>query len=361
MATKLYISTATAPDYLPATIRGAWDQTASAVARGLSTALNGNPMTTIAVAETNVNADWDVLLLRCVSPPLAANATIDGTLTAILGVRESNAAADFFTHLHAYVTQGDSDTPRGTLLTDDIGDTEWPTTATGRTSGALALASVGALAGDRIVIEIGYRAKNTATTSYTGTVNYGNPWGASDLTNGSTAVTTLAGTLTISNDVTFTEPARRVTAAYAEVDLTDTTPPRRVTAAYAEVDIAIGVPYVDDLTPDTGEVGDTVTIDGGNFGAAQGTGGVTFNGVAAAVTSWSNTQIVVTVPVGATTGPVVVTTDDGDSSTGVTFTVTEPPVPPVPGVAGGIPSTIPPTMRGPLGPGAIIGRPPVIG
>ena len=262
MATNLYICSTTTPEYTPTTIRGAWDATAGAVARGLSTQLLGAAMTTVAVAEAVATTDWDVLLLRAVSAPIAADVTIEGTLTAILGLRESNAAADFFTHLHAYVTQGDTDTPRGTLLTDDLGATEWPTTATGRTSGALALSAVDALAGDRIVIEIGYRATNSSATSYTGTLNYGNPTGASELTAGSTSVTTLAGSLTFSTDVTFSartrcvtaadveidiadaSPPRRVTAADVEVDLRDTTPPRRVTAAYVEIDFWAPYPQV---------------------------------------------------------------------------------------------------------------------
>src|SRR5260370_41070717 len=62
------------------------------------------------------------------------------------------------------------------------------------------------------------------------------------------------------------------------------------------------------LTPVSGFIGTSVTISGSNFGATQGTSTVTFNGVSAGtVTSWSDTQIVVVVPGGATTGPVVIT------------------------------------------------------
>jgi len=64
-----------------------------------------------------------------------------------------------------------------------------------------------------------------------------------------------------------------------------------------------------------------VTITGTNFGAVQGTSTVTFNGTAAAPTSWSTTSIVAPVPSAATTGNVVVTTG-GVASNGVTFIVT---------------------------------------
>jgi IPT/TIG domain-containing protein len=74
------------------------------------------------------------------------------------------------------------------------------------------------------------------------------------------------------------------------------------------------------LNPTAGPVGTSVTITGTNFGATQGTSTVAFNGTAATVTSWSATNIVTTVPAGATTGTVVVSVG-GQNSNGVTFTV----------------------------------------
>ena len=78
------------------------------------------------------------------------------------------------------------------------------------------------------------------------------------------------------------------------------------------------------LSPDSGPVGTSVKVKGLNFGASQGDSTVTFNGVAAEPTSWSDTKIQVPVPVGATTGPVVVAVN-GQASNGVTFTVTAQP------------------------------------
>jgi hypothetical protein len=80
-------------------------------------------------------------------------------------------------------------------------------------------------------------------------------------------------------------------------------------------------PSITSLSPPTGVVGTMVTISGANFGSAQGSSSVTFNGTAAtAFGNWSNTTIAVTVPAGATTGNVVVTVN-GVASNGVTFTV----------------------------------------
>ena len=63
-----------------------------------------------------------------------------------------------------------------------------------------------------------------------------------------------------------------------------------------------------------------MTLTGVNFGSPQGTSTVCFNGTMATPTSWSASSIVVPVPNGTTTGPVVVTVG-GVASNGVTFTV----------------------------------------
>ncbi len=63
----------------------------------------------------------------------------------------------------------------------------------------------------------------------------------------------------------------------------------------------------------------TVDINGSGFEASQGAGFVQFNGVnVTAYTSWSNTQIVVTVPAGATTGKITVQNNTGCSGQSVT-------------------------------------------
>lgn len=80
-------------------------------------------------------------------------------------------------------------------------------------------------------------------------------------------------------------------------------------------------PSISTLSPTSGPVGASVTIAGGNFGNSQGSSTVTFNGVVATPTIWSNLSITVPVPNGATTGNVVVTVA-GSASNGVNFTVT---------------------------------------
>ena len=86
-------------------------------------------------------------------------------------------------------------------------------------------------------------------------------------------------------------------------------------------------PVITVLEPDEGPVGTEVVIRGENFGspigALQGTSGVSFGGVWASPTTWSEGEVRVEVPAGATTGPVVVTVG-GVASEGLAFTVTGP-------------------------------------
>jgi hypothetical protein len=69
-------------------------------------------------------------------------------------------------------------------------------------------------------------------------------------------------------------------------------------------------------------VGTSVDVQGANF---TGTTSVKFNGTAAHFTVNSSTRITATVPVGATTGPISVTTPNGTGTSSNSFTVTAGP------------------------------------
>jgi hypothetical protein len=176
--TKLYLTNVAAP-YTPATLRGTWNDTAGVITKALEPDKTaGGVRTTVARAEANASNPYDVLLYRGVSGPLAAQ-TISGNLNCIIGVTESNASADDNWHIHVYVTQGDSDTPRGTLLSDyteSAGTNEWGTnaaTAGKALNAAQSLSSLAISDGDRLIVEIGYRARNAVTTSFIGTLYCG--------------------------------------------------------------------------------------------------------------------------------------------------------------------------------------------
>src|SRR6185295_6060317 len=82
---------------------------------------------------------------------------------------------------------------------------------------------------------------------------------------------------------------------------------------------------ISSIAPEAGPIGQAVTIAGVNFGSAQGTSVVTFNGVSASVSAWTDGLISAVVPSGATSGPVVVT-KQGVPSNAVAFAVIGPQI-----------------------------------
>lgn len=155
---------------------------------------------------------WRLGVQRLVSRRLAGQ-TISGTLDVLLGISESDAAADFVWKVYAYITAGDTDSIRGELLDYEAPGSEWPTTATGiRLPSAQTMTSVDAEEDDRIVIELGIYTTSADGTSRTASIRIGAMVVAqgftplSDLTEGSTSVSTLAGYIEFSNAITLKDP-----------------------------------------------------------------------------------------------------------------------------------------------------------
>ena len=145
------------------------------------------------------------------------------------------------------------------------------------------------------------------------------------------ALTTTRGLHTflcvVSSNVTFTATDRY----FVSIGVNVTTAPtvnnkaelsiEQIWDSRISVNLPTAQPNISNLSPNSGSIGTPVTITGSNFGATQGLGIVTFNGVTATPTSWSSGSISVPVPAGATTGPVVVSIHTV-ASNGVTFTTT---------------------------------------
>lgn len=201
MAKKFYLNDAAAA-YSPAVAKGSWDDTTNQPDIGQLGATPSGAYTTLSASETSTTNNWDVLVASFVSDALLNPVSFVTTdvITGVLSVLESNAAANDFTHIHIWVTTGNTDTVRGTLLNNFINATEWPTTTAGQVLVAQKIANnVSALAGDHIVIEIGYQAQNTSGTSFTGTIGFGTGGGA-DLFDGDTSVTTHPSWISFSSD-----------------------------------------------------------------------------------------------------------------------------------------------------------------
>lgn len=92
--------------------------------------------------------------------------------------------------------------------------------------------------------------------------------------------------------------------------------------AFAGTVEVTGAPRIDSLSPLNGLIGSSVTLQGAGFGIEQGDSSVEFSpNLQAAITSWSKTRIICTVPAGAATGPVRVNTALGTSNLNHSFTV----------------------------------------
>src|SRR5882757_2001123 len=139
------------------------------------------------------------------------------------------------------------------------------------------------------------------------------------------------GTVQGSSTVTFNGNTAAAASAWSATSITVLVPAGATTGNVVVTVFGVasnGLPFTIVLPPTitslsltSGAVGVSITITGTNFGTPQGTSTVTFNGTAAAAASvWSATSITVTVPVGATTGNVVVNVL-GTASNGSPFTV----------------------------------------
>jgi len=74
-------------------------------------------------------------------------------------------------------------------------------------------------------------------------------------------------------------------------------------------------PVINSVVPDSGAAGDTITINGTNFGVTQGSSSVKFGSITATeIVSWSNTEVRVKVPANSTTANVTVAVGSSTSN-----------------------------------------------
>jgi hypothetical protein len=246
----------------------------------------------------------------------------------------------------------------GTLFCMATGTTALSTTVAKQAISCTTTANIPMAATDRFYLWVGVNLTATSNTAFNGELDIegtlnGNfdsnvvlPLGSAAPTITSlTPSTGAVATSVVIAGTNFRTPQGSSTVSFNGVNATPTawsatsiTAPVPTGATTGSVLVTVGgqasngstftvtpAPSIASLAPNTGAIGSVVTINGSNFGATQGNGGVKFGTLAATITSWSPTSIVATVPTGAVTGSVVVTAAGGVASNGSTFTVTAAP------------------------------------
>src|SRR5579863_9177510 len=129
---------------------------------------------------------------------------------------------------------------------------------------------------------------------------------------GTTQTISMAQNVYVGLAVTNSSTSALATATFDSVSVSSTSAP---------------APVITSVSATTGAVGSQVTIKGTGFGAAQGGSLVTLNDASATINSWAATSIVITIPTGATSGPLLVSVAPSmNDSNSIDFTVTSQPL-----------------------------------
>jgi hypothetical protein len=103
------------------------------------------------------------------------------------------------------------------------------------------------------------------------------------------------------------------------------------TATFDNVSVnsaAAPAPVITSVSATTGSIGSQVTINGANFGTSQGNSTVLLNAAPVTINTWGAISINITIPTGASSGPLVVSVAPSmNDSNPVIFTVTSQPLP----------------------------------
>jgi len=160
-------------------------------------------------------------------------------------------------------------------------------------------------------------------TAYTFTVTATNATGTSAASAASNSVTPVAGVIQFHYDaagrLTEVIDASGNSAQYAYDAAGNITSITRNTGTAVAIS---------DVEPIYGQAGNSISIDGTGFSTTPSSNSVKFNGVSATVVSATPSQLVVTVPAGATTGPISVIVGSSSATTPYSFTITSSLAPP---------------------------------
>ena len=118
---------------------------------------------------------YRVGLIQMVSGPLLAQ-RISGTMQIMAGVQDIEDTLSGFYALHVWVTQGETSDLRATLIDNFVDDftNPWPGIPKGRQLAAsAAITAANIQDDDRIVVEIGFIARNQDANNVAGVIYYG--------------------------------------------------------------------------------------------------------------------------------------------------------------------------------------------
>lgn len=230
MATRVYLPSTGAAGVSPA-YGSAWEDTTSADRlRGVLTRIS-SAMATRAAPEpaAMTTTAQDVLVRQYVLDPMDAQ-TLSGTVTGQHLALLSASSGNHYNQLVLRVVSQDGATERAVLYGGDTSTSNPgsasehdPVTTTNRTTPRLAVSpgtivSYGCAAGDRLVIELGYREFNTSSTTHSSTFTFGDD-AASDLAVDETTTTQNNPWVELSMNVSFpsafSRPSITVAPPYA--------------------------------------------------------------------------------------------------------------------------------------------------
>lgn len=186
-ARRFYLPSAGTPSVTPAFGAG-WGLTTTATRRSLVIQPTNTLNTSVQGTETTSTV-VDVLSGQFVSAPLAEQ-SISGTVSAVIQTWESTTSADAFLQMRIRVVSNDGSVVRGTLYggqtettvsaTTTAANYEFTTSALTRRLSAVATTPINVAHGDRLVVELGWRAANLTTTSRSAALYFGDPTGVAD-------------------------------------------------------------------------------------------------------------------------------------------------------------------------------------
>lgn len=214
MATRFYFPNLTTGEggvpKVGVSTQGPWEQTTGNLTKR---AFHGRTMhsgySSQSVTKTAAVANQNVLFRRYISDPIEA-ITIAGTIKGQFRAFETAIANDAMPQLFVYVWRPDTEGNRGTLLAfvtsalsnelnTALRNVGFPRRVAGST---LALTSVAALTGDRIVFEVGTRV-GAATASIATSINFGAVLTDTDLPENETQTTAGVPWIEISDTLKF--------------------------------------------------------------------------------------------------------------------------------------------------------------